>query len=241
MTANSGDLNDVEFRDMCRRTCQMLIERYDWSLATQEDLLHMLGNSSLWPESSAEIERLVKSGYIIILYEACRQQENLLRREQGFKELFRYLYRAAYNRWPDIAEDITQQALLIVYEQIERCREPAAFLAFALNKLRGVVPQTRRLLGFNEALVEAEDYSSAEGLPSPGVAQEEQERVQTLLDAIQRLPTKQQQSIILKYFGGLSDEVISERLGITISNVRVMRHRAILQLGKDSHLQTYFE
>jgi hypothetical protein len=73
---------------------------------------------------------LSKANIAVTLFDACRQTEDQKRCEQAYTELFRYLYRAAYNRWPDLAEDVTQHALLLVHQHIARCANPAAFRSF---------------------------------------------------------------------------------------------------------------
>jgi RNA polymerase sigma factor (sigma-70 family) len=240
MRADSSDIDDVAFRHVCQQTIRMLIEKHGWLLLGEDDLLDLLLRSPQSPGSPADLERLVKGHYIRALYEACRQTADPERCEQGYRELSRYLYRAASNRWPDMAEDITQQALLLVYQQIDRCHEPTTFLAFALNKLRGVVSQNRRFASPGSSWEEAQQVADPDLVASDETQQEKQEQLEVLLDAIQRLPNKQQQPIILKFFEGLSDEEISKRLGLTVSNVRVLRHRALLQLREDEPLRAYF-
>lgn len=84
----------------------------------------------------AKINEIDLQHYTAILYEACQQTKDRARREQGYQELHRYLYRAAYQRWPAVAQTGTQRALVLIYEQLDRCPDPRMFLAFALSKLR---------------------------------------------------------------------------------------------------------
>jgi DNA-directed RNA polymerase specialized sigma24 family protein len=61
-----------------------------------------------------------------------------------------------------------------------------------------------------------------------------------LLEAIQRLPNDlMRKAVLLKYFGGLGDTEIGERLGITANYVRVLRHRGIRLLQEDERLTEY--
>ncbi len=70
------------------------------------------------------------------LFEACRSP-NPHEQNQGYTQLAAYLYRLGYNalkrqnRPTDLAEDCTQDALRQVWQHIDRCREPAAFLKWA--------------------------------------------------------------------------------------------------------------
>jgi RNA polymerase sigma-70 factor (ECF subfamily) len=188
--------------------------------------------------TSAQVEKQVMQNYTTALYEACRQTQDLERRERAYSELHRLLFRAAYNRWPELAEDATKRALVLVYEQIDRCRSPGAFVAFALGKLRHAFQQEQRARG-RELPLEKKTEKNAGGTEqaTPPSLLIKRERRQTLLDSIAQLPNKrQQQTIILKYFAGLSDEAIGARLGLTANHVRVLRHRGMKQLRQDERL-----
>jgi RNA polymerase sigma factor (sigma-70 family) len=225
----------------CRHIVRDLISKYGWALLSEDELVELVLGSVESGIPPTEAKRLAKHHYAIAMYEACRQDKDHDRREQGYYELSRYLFRAAYNQWSELAEDATQRALLLVYEQIERCRSPGTFLAFALNKLRHAFKQEQRARGKEET----------DPKPGPGSAKregtdawtylEDQERCRMLLEAIQRLPNDlMRKAVLLKYFGGLSDTEIGERLGITANYVRVLRCRGIKRLQKDACLTEYF-
>jgi len=228
------------FRKICRRTVRTLVEKYDWALLREDDLVELVLGSVQSTVAPAEIERLVRHQYTIVLYEACRQVEDLDRCERGYQELFRFLFRAAYNRWPELAEDATQRALVLVYEQIDRCRSPGTFLAFALNKLRHAFQQEQRARGREIPWDEKGRDSQERSSVAPSSELDQRERLQVVLDAIRRLnDERQRQAILLKFFGGLSDEAIGARLEITTGYVRVLRHRGIAQLREDEWLREY--
>lgn len=242
MRDDSGHTDDPAFRLACRRIVQTLIEKFDWALLQEEELVELVLGSIQSEVAPAEVERLTKHHYSIALYQACRQANDLARRERGYHELFRFLFRAAYNRWPELAEDATQRALLLVYEQIDRCRSPGTFPAFALNKLRHAFQQERRARGRELPLEEIIENSTERDRTTPESHLDRQERRQVLLDAIQRLPKDlERKAILYKLFGGLSDAEISERLGITAGYVRVLRHRGRCRLRKDERLRGYFK
>lgn len=242
MGDDSGHTADTAFCLACRRTVRALVKKYGWALLSEDELVELVLGSVEPGTSSTEVKRLAKHYYVIAMYDACRQAEDQDRREQGYHELFRYLFRAAYNRWPELAEDATQRALVLVYEQIDRCRNPGTFLAFALGKLRHAFKQERRARG-EEVSSEEIDRSSTERERAEAWAHlARQECCQNLLDAVRRLPNKlTRNAIFLKFFGGLSDAEIGERLGITANYVRVLRHRGIERLRKDKRLRDYFE
>ena len=240
MGEDSVQTGDPVFRQICRRTVRTLAEKYDWALLREDDLVELVLGSIEPTVSPDEIERLVRHQYTIALYKACKQVEDLDRCERGYQELFRFLFRAANNRWPELAEDATQRALVLVYEQIDRCRSPGTFLAFALNKLRHAFQQEQRAAG-REIPWDERGEDSRDRIPvAPSSELDQRERLQVVLDAIRRLSDeRQRQAILLKFFGGLSDEAIGVRLEITTGYVRVLRHRGIAQLREDEWLRDY--
>ena len=233
-------------RLQCERTVQALVERYEWSLLPQDSLVELVLKEIALPGLPTEsvdvrcIEKQVKHQYTAILYEACRQKDDLDRREQGYAELFRFLFRVAHNRWPELAQDATQRALVLVYEQIERCRSPGAFLAFALFKLRHAFKQEQRPK--NQESVPIEMVADVKpDRETPEACLEEQDISQLLLETVMSLPKEPEQKVILlKFFDGLSDMEIGERLGITTGYVRVLRHRGIARLRQDSRLRAFW-
>jgi RNA polymerase sigma-70 factor (ECF subfamily) len=225
-----------------QRIVQALIKKYDWALLQEEDLVELVLDSIESEVAPAEVKKLTKHRYTMALYEACRQTEDLARHERGYHELSRFLYRAAYNRWPELAEDATQRALVLVYEQIDRCRSPGTFLAFALGKLRHAFKQEQRARGRELFWGELAQRGTERDRTTLSSRLDQQERYEVLLDAIRRLPNDlEQKAILLKFFGGLSDAEIGERLGITVGYVRVLRHRGIARLRKDKRLRGYFK
>lgn len=228
---------------LCRRIVQAMVKEYDWALIPQDDLIERVLDATLLPGSPVDavdarcIERQAKRQYTMILYEACRQENDLNRREQGYAELSRFLFRVAYNRWPELAEDAMQRALLLVYEQIDRCQSPDTFLKFAFYKLRQAITDEARSRQKDQR--GDETFLPVESSQTTPIAHlEEQECRQLLLEAVMSLPKEpERQVILLKFFGGLSDMEIGERLGITTGNVRVLRHRGLARLQKDGRLQ----
>jgi len=236
--------SDPAFHQICRCLVRDLIERYEWALLSEDDLVDLVLSSARPGTSPDELERVAKHHYTRVLYEACRQSDDPRRRERAYRDLHRYLYRAAYHRWPELAEDATQRALMLVYEQIDRCREPGTFLAFALWKLRHAFQQeqrARRLVQDDEVLAVEMERRHA----SPPSARKEilrDERVSLLVKALCELSDpRKRQAIALKYFSDLSDAEIGQRLDVSVSYVRVLRHRGIKELRGDGRLRRYFD
>jgi len=231
-------------RSACRHLVRALIQKHDWALLNEVDLVEAVLASAEPAAASIDLEKKIFQEYTLTLYQACRQASDPARRERGYYELSRFLYRAAHNRWPELAQDATQRALLLVYQQIERCHEPAAFLAFALNKLRQAFTEEQRA-GRKNSFQPPQDNQ-------PNLDKEEQidleidlhrrDGQQRLLAALAYLPNKrQQQAIFLKFFGSLSDEEIAARLEVTAAYVRKLRYDGLTRLRQDEGLRNFFE
>ena len=223
----------------CRSVVVALMARGAWKSVGEDELVERVWRDAGPNASPGAFDRLVKYHYSAVLYAACCQQQDVRKREAAFEDLHRLLYRAAYSRWPELAEDAAQRALILVYEQLDRCREPGTFLAFALNKLRHGFQQERRSLKRGD--VSPDDLDSV--LADDEAANLEQnllsqESTTALLQALERLVDPRQRSVVLwKYLGGLSDEDIAQRLGIMSGYVRVLRHRGMESLRADEILQ----
>lgn len=55
-----------------------------------------------------------------------------------------------------------------------------------------------------------------------------------LMKAIDRLPERQRQIVMMRYFQNLSSEEIAKKLGLTPGNVRVLLSRSLDKLSKDN-------
>jgi RNA polymerase sigma factor (sigma-70 family) len=240
MPDKAHQTDEIGVRRSCRAAVQTLIARYEWALLSEDDLVERVAGMMPQPAVSHDLEKLIISQYVLALYEACRQSDDLSRRELGYGDLFRYLYRAAYNRWPDIAEDVTQRALMLIYRQIDRCQTPAAFLIFALFKLRHAAQQEQRARSTGQPLESLPPHlqETQEAFEESLL---EQEQLRVIADAINRIPdARKRQALILRFLGGLNDDEISTRLGVSVGHVRALRFRAVQQLREDTHLREYF-
>ena len=193
-------------RAACRSVVSALMARGAWAAVSEDELVDRVWSTAFPDASPATFDRLAKYHYSALLYVACFQKADAQRREVAFGDLFRFLYRAAYHRWPELAEDATQRALVLVYEQIDRCREPGTFLAFALNKLRHAFQQEQRARKTSDASIDEEEIALVLTDAEPGALEQRllsEESTSALLQAVQRMPDPRQPSVVLwKFFGG---------------------------------------
>lgn len=229
----------------CRRFAQALIEENGWSLLSGTELAARVARahpSLALDEATAKTRQLIQHQYTIAMYEACRQENDLELRERAYLELHGLLYRAAIRRWPELAEDAAQRTLVLVYEQIDRCRDPGTFVAFALFKLRHALKQEQHARGHEIAADESLFAQVRADAPPLAAQVDRRERCRALLAAIARLPDQRERAAIAgKFLGGQSDAEISETLGVTTGHVRVLRHRGLRRLRQDKGLRAYVD
>jgi RNA polymerase sigma factor (sigma-70 family) len=236
-----------QLRQSYQRVAQNLITRYGWGLLDADELAERVLSSVAIEIIPAQLEEQTRRCYTAVLFEACRQDEDDQRQYLAYTEVHRFLFRAAYSRWKDLSqdtiEDIAQQALVLVYQQIDRCSSPQTFLAFASWKLRQAAKTVFRAKSA-WVFLEEDVFTNMPDTTNPADLQqqsEQAERIQALLDAINRLPDERSKKVILLKFLGYSDTDIGEQLGITANHVRVLRNHAKKLLKQDAILRRQVE
>ncbi|MDI7275405.1 MAG: sigma factor [Anaerolineae bacterium] len=98
---------------------------------------------------SDQVARLVQTVYAEALCQACRS-ENIHEQNRGYAELGAYLHRLAYHALKTqsaplhLAEDCAQEALQQVWQHVDDCREPGAFLRWAAVIVMRIVQRNLR-------------------------------------------------------------------------------------------------
>jgi RNA polymerase sigma-70 factor (sigma-E family) len=128
------------------------------------------------------------------------------------------------------AEDVVQDAFLGLYRGAGRLRDPANAVAYlrasVLNGCRSVLRSRKRAWS---SLIPAHDPPvwSAE---SAAMAGEDRREV---LRAVTRLPRRQREVLVLRYYLNLSDQEIAADLGVTRGTVASTASRALAALGRE--------
>lgn len=148
----------------------------------------------------------------------------------------------------DDADDVAQDVFIQVYESLANFRAEAELSTWiyriAVNKSLDFIRKQKRkkrfgqltsLFGFNEE--KEEIILPADGNPQMDL--EDKERKQILDSAIDQLPEKQKTAITLSKYEGFSNKEIAEIMGVSLSAVEALMHRAKSNLHK--HLHNYFE
>jgi RNA polymerase sigma-70 factor (sigma-E family) len=127
------------------------------------------------------------------------------------------------------AEDVVQDAFLALHRRQGHLRDPQAALAYlrrsVLNGARDALRKRRTARGFVRGLAEPEQAAADE----PALLSDEHS---ALLAAVRRLPVRDQQVLLLRYWSELSEAEIAETLGVSRGTVKSTASRALDKLHK---------
>ena len=125
------------------------------------------------------------------------------------------------------AEDVVQDAFAGLYRRwgrlADHAKAPQYLRSSVLNGCRSAIRRNRpgmEVLDFDPAVVSAE----------ADVLAGEQQRV--LMRAIRRLPQRQREALVLRFYLDEPDAEIARLMGIRESTVRSTTHRALAALGR---------
>jgi len=129
------------------------------------------------------------------------------------------------------AEDIVQDAFLGLYRRWDRLPDTSAPLPYlrvsVLNGCRTALRQrTRSRLGPADAAGEGRPAESAE---ARALLTEEQRAVAV---ALRRLPQRQREALVLRYYLDLSEAEIAAAMGISRGTVKSATSRALAAVGR---------
>jgi RNA polymerase sigma-70 factor (sigma-E family) len=126
------------------------------------------------------------------------------------------------------AEDVVQEAFERTHAGRRRLRDPDKTLTYVrsavLNGCRSVL--RRRALAFRRATPYEPPIWSAEAAVLIGEERRE------VLAALRRLPRRQREALILRYYADLPDHEIADVMGIGASTVRSTIARGLAALGR---------
>ena len=153
--------------------------------------------------------------------------------ERFFKEQQSRVYRVvlSYTRKRAIAEELTLEAMMIVYERWERVKKfenAAAYLMrIAVNLSKRSLKRGRRNFISVESVSEITDDRHPE---REMLLKEENRRVE---DALSHLSDKERQVIVLKDVEGLKMREVSDIVRLKLTTVKSLYRRGKLKLAKD--------
>ena len=150
--------------------------------------------------------------------------------EEVFRRHHRDLVRVAYLLLGDArdAEEAVQEA----YFRVERRAQRAGNLDAALPYVRAAVVNVCRS-GLRRRIVASR--SPLRAVPDAATPDEEvvaREEHRAVAEAVRRLPRRQRESLVLRYYLELTDAEIAQILGVTVGSVKTHLHRGMAALGK---------
>ena len=122
---------------------------------------------------------------------------------------------------PADAEDLVQETFLRAWRGIRRFRGESRYRTWLVRILLNAAANRRRALG---RAAPPEPPPGPNGDPAEATVR--RELLRRVLDAVQALPRRQRETILLRARGGLSLDEIAEVLGIGKGVVKVHLHRA---------------
>jgi RNA polymerase sigma factor (sigma-70 family) len=242
MTSIESEVSALE--STCAKAVDRLLARHTWRLLAREELIRR-ACVEVVEGRMPDPRRAAVHVYSLALYEACSGAEGEERQSDAYAELFRYLFDLARWRYPDVGEDAAQRAIEVTWLNFGRCRQPGAFLAFAIQHLMDAARATRRVAQRQPLSLDISPGLSEETLgervaderqPEPvehAIVREQRQRLEHVLDEfLHKHPRAAQQiaALRLKYLDGLDERTISETLGKSIQSIYVLRSRAIEKL-----------
>lgn len=139
----------------------------------------------------------------------------------------------------DVAADLTQECFIRAYTRLPSCQDPARFGAWAFRILRNrcldyLKDRRRRTVPIDES-------TAGTTGDDPQLGLEREELRKRVYRALEDLPEAQREAFLLKHVEELSYEEMTERLGASVSalKMRVKRAREALQVRLASDSGTF--
>ena len=134
----------------------------------------------------------------------------------------------ARTRSADEAKDLIAETVLKAYEGIHRLRDDKAFLAFLFGIASRIIKKQYRSKKFWGIF----DYSQSSTIEDTGPTPDQDLDVRILYDAINQLPLKYQEAVVLHFISGFSLKEVAAIQGSTLSAVKLRVLRGKLKLRK---------
>lgn len=240
--------------EQCVAVVCRLLDRHDWRLLDQPEFSAQVRTRAQETGASDDeaVTTLAINLYCQVWHAACGDAGQ--RRERAYIELAHYLYDRACHKYGDaeMAREITQDAIVLVAEQLENCQNPGAFMAFALLKLWNAATTYFRRRDRQRAHTAPlpDEHAAARfrgrAVPSPQSPETtavdramRQALLARLEEIVHQAPRARNQlrAVFFKFLHGYSDEEIAEALDTSVSNVYVLRSRGLKRLRQDAVLR----
>jgi RNA polymerase sigma-70 factor (sigma-E family) len=128
------------------------------------------------------------------------------------------------------AEDVVQEAFCGLYRRWSHLADPGSAVHYVrsavLNHCRSVLRRRTTSQAPRDLTGQPEPVRSAESAVLTGEERDE------IMRAVRRLPPRQREALVLRFYLDLSAEETATTMGISPSSVRSATHRALASLGR---------
>jgi len=136
-----------------------------------------------------------------------------------------YRYAAWLSRNPDVAEEVVQEALLRAWKSLDALRDDDASKPWLLTIVR-----RENARYFERKRLETVDIDDLTPAQSAMIAEEDNEQVRDMREAILRLEDDYREPLVLQVLMGHSTQEIADLMGLKQGAVLTRLHRARLKL-----------
>jgi len=167
-----------------------------------------------------------------------RLERRAARNQARFESLAGRFYAGVYNylcwisRDRGLAEDLTQETFMRIWQHPPELRNQRALKAWVFRVARNEYLQQRRRAGLDTVTFEecGEAVQVDSGSPSPQQSLERKDLCRAVRDAVEKLPDECREAIVLHNLEHLSLAQTAEVLGVPIGTVKSRRARAFSTL-----------
>ena len=136
-----------------------------------------------------------------------------------------YRYAAWLSRNPDVAEEVVQEALLRAWKSLDALRDDDASKPWLLTIVR-----RENARYFERKRLDTVDIDDLTPAQSAMIAEEDNEQVREMREAILRLEDDYREPLVLQVLMGHSTQEIADLMGLKQGAVLTRLHRARLKL-----------
>jgi RNA polymerase sigma-70 factor (sigma-E family) len=127
---------------------------------------------------------------------------------------------------PGAAEDVVQDAFLGLYRRWDHLTDPSAALAYLRTSVLNGCRNAMRRRSRPGAVTEEQPLESAEAT----VLHTEEHRA--ILDAVRRLPARQREAVVLRYYLDMSEDQAAATMRVSRGTVKSATSRGIARVGR---------
>jgi len=132
----------------------------------------------------------------------------------------------------DLAQDATQETAIRFMNRLPGFRGESQLRTWSLGICLNVVREIRRWSRGHSSLDDGFEKLPRDPAPRPDAAAERSEEVAALRAMLDKLPERQREAVVLRYFEDLSVEQTADAMGCAAGTVKATVHQAVRTLRR---------